>query len=76
VCGIICRFSPAICSVICIYLLHANIIHCGNLWWLLEPYFTRDFLAMARTRYKEYLPITGLADFNKLSAKLIFGPDR
>jgi aspartate aminotransferase len=27
------------------------------------------------TRYKEYLPITGLADFNKLSAKLIFGPD-
>jgi aspartate aminotransferase len=27
------------------------------------------------TRYKEYLPITGLADFNKLSAKLIFGAD-
>jgi aspartate aminotransferase len=27
------------------------------------------------TRYKEYLPIAGLADFNKLSAKLIFGAD-
>ncbi|TVU35034.1 hypothetical protein EJB05_16900 [Eragrostis curvula] len=27
------------------------------------------------TRYKEYLPITGLAEFNKLSAKLIFGAD-
>ncbi|KAI0522949.1 hypothetical protein KFK09_005338 [Dendrobium nobile] len=26
-------------------------------------------------RVKEYLPITGLADFNKLSAKLIFGAD-
>lgn len=25
---------------------------------------------------KEYLPITGLADFNKLSAKLIFGSER
>lgn len=25
---------------------------------------------------KEYLSITGLADFNKLSAKLIFGADR
>lgn len=26
-----------------------------------------------RSRVKEYLPITGLAEFNKLSAKLIFG---
>lgn len=25
---------------------------------------------------KEYLSITGIADFNKLSAKLIFGADR
>jgi len=31
---------------------------------------------MSRSRYKEYLPITGLAEFNKLSAKLIFGADR
>jgi len=29
-----------------------------------------------RSRNKEYLPIVGLADFNKLSAKLIFGADR
>ncbi|GMG99060.1 hypothetical protein Nepgr_000900 [Nepenthes gracilis] len=28
-----------------------------------------------RSRVKEYLPITGLAEFNKLSAKLIFGDD-
>jgi aspartate aminotransferase len=28
-----------------------------------------------RSRVKEYLPITGLADFNKLSAKLILGAD-
>ncbi|CAL9072974.1 aspartate aminotransferase, cytoplasmic-like [Musa acuminata AAA Group] len=27
------------------------------------------------SQVKEYLPITGLADFNKLSAKLIFGAD-
>ncbi|KAJ4806561.1 Aspartate aminotransferase [Rhynchospora pubera] len=27
------------------------------------------------SRFKEYLPITGLAEFNKLSAKLIFGAD-
>ncbi|KAL2346907.1 hypothetical protein Fmac_000907 [Flemingia macrophylla] len=27
------------------------------------------------SRNKEYIPITGLADFNKLSAKLIFGSD-
>ncbi|XP_073108856.1 aspartate aminotransferase, cytoplasmic isoform X2 [Elaeis guineensis] len=27
------------------------------------------------SRVKEYLPITGLAEFNKLSAKLIFGSD-
>ncbi|KAI3967591.1 hypothetical protein MKW92_048787, partial [Papaver armeniacum] len=27
------------------------------------------------SRVKEYLPITGLADFNKCSAKLIFGAD-
>uniref|UniRef100_A0A162AJ76 Aspartate aminotransferase n=1 Tax=Daucus carota subsp. sativus TaxID=79200 RepID=A0A162AJ76_DAUCS len=30
---------------------------------------------MRRSRVKEYLPIVGLADFNKLSAKLIFGAD-
>lgn len=29
-----------------------------------------------RSRVKEYLPIIGLADFNKLSAKLILGADR
>ncbi|KAJ0031893.1 hypothetical protein Pint_14664 [Pistacia integerrima] len=29
-----------------------------------------------RSRVKEYLPIVGLADFNKLRAKLIFGADR
>lgn len=29
-----------------------------------------------RSRVKEYLPIVGLADFNKLSAKLILGADR
>lgn len=28
------------------------------------------------TRVKEYLPIVGLAEFNKQSAKLIFGADR
>ena len=28
-----------------------------------------------RSRNKEYLPIVGLVDFNKLSAKLIFGAD-
>jgi aspartate aminotransferase len=28
-----------------------------------------------RSRIKEYLPIVGLAEFNKLSAKLIFGAD-
>ncbi|KAK9032249.1 hypothetical protein V6N11_056523 [Hibiscus sabdariffa] len=28
-----------------------------------------------RSRVKEYLPIVGIADFNKLSAKLIFGAD-
>ncbi|KAL8149229.1 hypothetical protein AgCh_006295 [Apium graveolens] len=28
-----------------------------------------------QSRVKEYLPIVGLADFNKLSAKLIFGAD-
>lgn len=31
---------------------------------------------LCRSRVKEYLPITGLADFNKLSAKLILGADR
>lgn len=29
-----------------------------------------------RSRVKEYLPIVGLAEFNKLSAKLMFGADR
>lgn len=31
---------------------------------------------LCRARVKEYLPIVGLAEFNKLSAKLIFGADR
>lgn len=31
---------------------------------------------MCSSRVKEYLPIVGLADFNKLSAKLILGTDR
>ncbi|KAJ6841690.1 aspartate aminotransferase, cytoplasmic-like [Iris pallida] len=34
-----------------------------------------QLLVNDRSRVKEYLPITGLADFNKLSAKLIFGSD-
>lgn len=29
-----------------------------------------------RSADKEYLPITGMVEFNKLSAKLIFGADR
>ena len=29
-----------------------------------------------RSRVKEYLPIVGLAEFNRLSAKLMFGADR
>uniref|UniRef100_A0A803LBT5 Aspartate aminotransferase n=1 Tax=Chenopodium quinoa TaxID=63459 RepID=A0A803LBT5_CHEQI len=32
-------------------------------------------LISGRSRVKEYLPITGLAEFNKLSAKLMFGED-
>ncbi|KAL0315645.1 UNVERIFIED_CONTAM: Aspartate aminotransferase, cytoplasmic [Sesamum radiatum] len=32
-----------------------------------------QMLVNDQSRVKEYLPITGLADFNKLSAKLIFG---
>ncbi|KAL9265761.1 Aspartate aminotransferase 3, chloroplastic-like protein [Drosera capensis] len=32
-------------------------------------------LNVVRSRMKEYLPITGLAEFNKLSAKLILGAD-
>lgn len=31
---------------------------------------------MFRSTDKEYLPITGIVQFNKLSAKLIFGADR
>jgi len=31
---------------------------------------------ICRTRIKEYLPIVGLVEFNKLSAKLILGADR
>lgn len=31
---------------------------------------------ICRSRVKEYLPIVGLAEFNKLSAKLILGADR
>ncbi|ONK69048.1 uncharacterized protein A4U43_C05F18740 [Asparagus officinalis] len=34
-----------------------------------------QLLVNDRSRVKEYLPITGLADFNKLSAKLILGAD-
>ncbi|KAK4338016.1 hypothetical protein RND71_042503 [Anisodus tanguticus] len=34
-----------------------------------------QLLVNDRSRVKEYLSITGLADFNKLSAKLIFGAD-
>jgi hypothetical protein len=48
---------------------------CGN-YDILELYLKHDFLLMSRSRVKEYLPITGLAEFNKLSAKLIFGADR
>lgn len=43
---------------------------------ILEMFLKHDFLLMSRSRVKEYLPITGLAEFNKLSAKLIFGADR
>uniref|UniRef100_A0A7N0V5X0 Aspartate aminotransferase n=1 Tax=Kalanchoe fedtschenkoi TaxID=63787 RepID=A0A7N0V5X0_KALFE len=32
-------------------------------------------LVADRSRVKEYIPIAGLADFNKLSAKLMFGDD-
>jgi aspartate/tyrosine/aromatic aminotransferase len=35
-----------------------------------------QFTLITRSRVKEYLPIVGLADFNKLSAKLILGADR
>ncbi|KAK9699865.1 hypothetical protein RND81_08G200300 [Saponaria officinalis] len=34
-----------------------------------------QLLTNDRSRVKEYLPITGLAEFNKLSAKLMFGHD-
>ncbi|XP_074317503.1 aspartate aminotransferase, cytoplasmic [Silene latifolia] len=34
-----------------------------------------QILTNDRSRVKEYLPITGLAEFNKLSAKLMFGDD-
>ncbi|KAM7509527.1 hypothetical protein LguiA_019980 [Lonicera macranthoides] len=34
-----------------------------------------QMLVNDQSRVKEYLPIIGLADFNKLSAKLIFGAD-
>lgn len=34
-----------------------------------------QLLVNDRSRVKEYLPIVGLVDFNKLSAKLIFGSD-
>ncbi|CAK9166109.1 unnamed protein product [Ilex paraguariensis] len=35
-----------------------------------------QLLVNDNSRVKEYLPIVGLADFNKLSAKLILGADR
>ncbi|XP_019192642.1 PREDICTED: aspartate aminotransferase, cytoplasmic-like [Ipomoea nil] len=34
-----------------------------------------EILVSNKARVKEYLPITGLTEFNKLSAKLIFGAD-
>ncbi|CAN1218727.1 Aspartate aminotransferase 3, chloroplastic [Linum perenne] len=34
-----------------------------------------QMLVNDRSRVKEYIPIVGLADFNKLSARLIFGAD-
>ncbi|KAF5748248.1 Aspartate aminotransferase 3 [Tripterygium wilfordii] len=34
-----------------------------------------QLLVNDRSRFKEYLPIVGLTEFNKLSAKLIFGAD-
>ena len=33
----------------------------------------RELLIQDRSRYKEYFPITGLTEFNKLSATLIIG---
>jgi len=58
----------------CVYKpLHAVNCRCGR---YLKLYFKHDFLPISRSRVKEYLPITGLAEFNKLSAKLIFGADR
>ncbi|KAG2591832.1 hypothetical protein PVAP13_5NG507000 [Panicum virgatum] len=41
-----------------------NVVRCAEQMLINDP-----------SRYKEYLPITGLAEFNKLSAKLIFGAD-
>lgn len=37
---------------------------------------TEEMLLNDKSRVKEYLPIIGIAEFNKLSAKLIFGADR
>lgn len=46
-------------------------------WFLLLVEDLRFKSALySRSRVKEYLPIVGLADFNKLSAKLILGADR
>nr|GMD45560.1 aspartate aminotransferase, cytoplasmic [Ipomoea batatas] len=38
--------------------------------------WAEEIMLPYRSRVKEYPPITGLADFNKLSAKLIFGANR
>ena len=45
----------------------------------LEFVQTSDWIPIymiTRSRVKEYLPIVGLAEYNKLSAKLILGADR
>ena len=42
---------------------------------MLWTFYDVLFCIIFRSRNKEYIPIVGLADFNKLSAKLIFGAD-
>lgn len=43
-------------------------------WYI--PSHINVAIVLLRSRVKEYLPIVGLAEFNKLSAKLILGADR
>jgi len=45
-------------------------------WFFPQSLYEFLFCIVLRSRNKEYIPIVGLADFNKLSAKLIFGADR